>query len=69
MNQQQATYQRQRAAFTEAMQRDGWTAVICGGDAWAHSSDADWVVPDSVAFWHYVATWETPMCVRDVLPF
>ena len=72
MNQRQATYQRQRDSFTAAMQRDGWTAVsdVFGGTmGWAHETDSGWVVGDQIAFDHYVITWQTPACVRDVLPF
>ena len=69
MNPQQ-TYQRQRAAFTAAMKRDGWTGVsdIFGNTTgWSHETDSGWVVPDNDAFRHYVVTWQTPTCVRDVL--
>jgi len=72
MNQQQATYQRQRDSFTAAMQRDGWTAVsdIFGGTVgWAHETDSGWIVGDRIAFEYYIVTWRTPMCIRDILPF
>jgi aspartate/methionine/tyrosine aminotransferase len=65
----QQIYERQRDAFTAAMERDGWTAVadVFGGVyAWVHSSDADWPVSDRLAFEHYIVTWQTPVAVRDV---
>jgi hypothetical protein len=71
MNQQQATYQRQRASFEAAMQRDGWTAVsdIFGGTVgWAHETDSGWIVGDRIAFEHYIVNRMTP-AVDLPLPF
>jgi len=71
MNQQQATYQRQRASFEAAMQRDGWTAVsdIFGGTVgWAHETDSGWVVGDRIAFEYYIVNRMTP-AVDLPLPF
>jgi hypothetical protein len=68
----QQNYERQRTAFTAAMERDGWTAAkdIFGGVcAWTHSSDENWPVSDKLAFTHYVrygATWRTPAVVQTL---